>query len=557
MKRQSTPYLLLAALVILFASCSKKAKILVPEDAAIVVHINGASLNSKLSWDEIKQSKWYKIAYRETKDDLSKKILDNPEVSGIDIKSDAYFFVKVQGRNAYTGFTCSIKDEKAFAAFMAKTTEGKPAGKEGDLSIIASGDNVLTWNSSHFVFIGSNSHMRAHFNFGDDYNPRKRQRLTEDSLIKFAKAIYDLKNSESIASNGRFSDLMNEKGDIHLWMNTGKLYGGSLPAVFSLTKASTLFEGNATAAALNFDNGKISIDGKTYYNKELAELHKKYSRKNIDENMLKKIASDNVAAVIAMNYPPEGLKAFLNILGVDGLINMFLGQSDFGIDDFVKANKGDLMLAVSDFEFGEKEIKLDMGDKDYTYKITKPDAKILFATSVNDKASFEKLITLLRGKMGEESGFENKIAGKIRYKLLDNWFIAGTDSGQVNSFSTTNIDQPFIKKISGHPMGGFIDIQKFITGSKPSMESDSSVLRIADESLKYWQDIVFYGGEYKNGGTESHIEINLVDKSTNSLKQLSGYFGLIAKTMKEKEDAYRNWGDEPKMDTMLVAPKSK
>lgn len=496
-----------------------------PKDAAIVVHINGASLNSKLSWDEIKQTDMYAAMMQQAEDSLAKQILDNPEKSGIDIKSDAYLFVKNDGSNTYIGFTCNIKDEKAFTSFMGKVNEGKEITKKGKLSVIASGDDVLSWSNDRFLVVGT-SRMAEQYMGGTS-----RKRLTEDSLLKFATSIYDLKNKESIASDNRFSDMMDDKGDVHFWVNPGEMIGKTLPSILLLTKATTLIQGNATAATLSFENGKITINGKSYFNKELSSLYKKFSMKNFDEAMLKKIPSDNVTAVMAMNYPPDGLKALLELLGVDGLANMALAESGLNIDDILKAFKGDMMLAVTDFEFAEKEFSPDP-DEDWHMKRTVPNAKILFSTSVNDKASFEKMVDLVSGKMNKDGGDGSEIMDHISYKLNDDWFVAGSDSVQVNSFSSTNTDKPFIKTISGHPMGGFIDIQKIIRGSMSLAKEDSAASNVADESLKYWQDIVFYGGEFKNDAMESHIEINMVDKNTNSLKQLANYFNTIFKAKK-------------------------
>ena len=125
------------------------------------------------------------------------------------------------------------------------------------------------------------------------------------------------------------------------------------------------------------------------------------------------------------------------------------------------------------------------------------------------------------------------VTGKIPYQLKDNWFIAGNDSVSVSGFGATNTDHAFISRIKGHPMGGFLDIHQFINGAKPMYDSISMI--IADQSLKTWQDIVFYGGEFKNNATETHMEINLVDKSTNSLKQLNSYLGFVAKVMKDND----------------------
>jgi hypothetical protein len=212
-------------------------------------------------------------------------------------------------------------------------------------------------------------------------------------------------------------------------------------------------------------------------------------------------------------------------------------------------------LAVTDFEIAEKQIKDTLGGHDYSFKSKGPAAKILFGTSVNDKASFEKLITMLQGKLQEESPVIMGMAAKIPYRLTDNWFLAG-DSGLVNTFGATSTNHAFISRISGHPMGGFIDIQKFAGNIQSLMGSSSE--QVADSAVKFWQDIIFYGGEYKKGAVESHFEINLVDKTTNSLKQLNTYLGGLAKAQWDKREkqreAFRQWDTMPSQDSVVTTP---
>lgn len=550
MKLKLKPYSLLIMLLFVLGACSKKTNVPVPADAAMVLRIDGASLNSKLSWDEFKKGELYKLAMEEAKDEFYKKILDNPEESGIDIKSDAYFFITMRGRGAYTAFTCNIKDEKAFTMFMSKTLDGKTVVKDGSLSVVKENSSVLTWDSKRFVFIGDSPAMTSMGGFGGG-NGNSDRGYSEDSLVKFAKEIYDMKTSNSIGSNEKFASLISESADMHIWVNSGKLYSNTMPAIIAMTKASTMFEGNFTAAKVNFENGKISIDAKNYYNKQLSEFYKKYTGKNLDEEMLKKIPAGSVTGVLAVNYPPEGLKAFIQLLGFDGMVNEFLADMGYSTDEFVKGNKGDLLIAVSDFAVVEKEKTYTYGDQEIKNKSMEPEAKIVFASSVNDKTAFEKLMTVLKEKLNSAEGESFKEqASKIPYQLKDNWFVAGSDSSYVNAFGATSTNHPFISKISGHPMGGYVDIQKIITGFKPGI-TDSIGRVVADESAKFWQDALFYGGEHKDEAAVSHFEINLVDKNTNSLKQLHNYLGMIAKTFKEENERQKAKWDRTEMPPVV------
>ena len=57
-------------------------------------------------------------------------------------------------------------------------------------------------------------------------------------------------------------------------------------------------------------------------------------------------SSSDVVAVAAFNYSPTGLKEMLRILGVDVMADAYLSRLNYSIDEFVKANKGEV-LAVN------------------------------------------------------------------------------------------------------------------------------------------------------------------------------------------------------------------
>ena len=96
MQRKALFPLLIAAMMVMIYSCgrSDKSGIAIPKDASVVVHINASSLSKKLPWEEIRQTNWFKEAYAEAKDTLAKKMMDDPQSSGINTEADLIFFVK-------------------------------------------------------------------------------------------------------------------------------------------------------------------------------------------------------------------------------------------------------------------------------------------------------------------------------------------------------------------------------------------------------------------------------------------------------------------------------
>jgi hypothetical protein len=569
MKLSLRHLLLLAPFAFLLASCGgKKASVLVPKDAAMVIHFNMASLSSKLSWSEIKSADWFKMfaSQAEENDELTplqKSILDNPENSGVDFKSDLYFFFKVNGTRAYAVATGQLSDAKKFESTIQSVNEMMKIKKDGSISYTGSEEGCLTWTDKRFVFVapseapGSDFGPRNRYDYDDDDAYDGNEDVDFDSLLQFAKDIHGLKQSNSISGNSHFSSLMKETGDMHMLFN-GNAFMQEAMGPLRMLKASALLEENATGLAINFDNGKITANSKSWYGKELGALMKKYQPGNLNTDMLKRIPSQNLAGVIALNYPPEGVKEFLELLGADGMVNIFMGEVGLSIDDFVKANKGDVMLAVSDFGVKEKTVTVPMGSgKPNTYTTPRPDANIIFATSVKDKAAFTKLVDVLKNEMNKNEDAAKDMQ-KVKYKLSDDWFVMGNNQAAVDSFmaGSSTSSAALVSQISGHPFGGFIDLQKIFAGIPPSSGNmglvERTMLRVASQS---WENILFYGGEIQDGATIGHFEINMKDKSTNSLKQL---YTFIGKMVNEQRRIFMDEEmDMPTevMDTTIVEPK--
>lgn len=527
---------LCAIALLLITSCSSgdKSAIAIPKDAGLVLYINTTSLSSKLSWKEIQETNWFKEAYDEADDSLAKKLLTDPNNSGVNTDADLVMFVKRQGKNGYAVFSGGLKDAAAFEAFNKKMKPQATSSKDGDLSVLSLQEGIIaTWKDNRFIYV-FNAPMDSPRGFPGQDGDEAPKRLTKDSLINFAKGLYDLKSSNSLTSDDKFSSLLKENGDVHVWINSENLSGNMLGDMFSVTKLSDLTKGNASGMTLTFDNGKIDVKSKSYYNEKIAELLGKYKMKNIDADALARIPSENLVGVMSWNYPPEGLKEFLKLGGLDGMVNGFLGEAGYSIDEFVKANKGDVLVAVSDFEIKTTQgtyPSYEEGAPPTTYTKTDPSAKVLFAVSVNDRAAFDKMIGVVKAKMGPMA---NDTSFKISYSLNDKWFAAGNSEEQVNKFLAggANNKHAAISKLAGHPGGMYVDLQKILKTSEAAA-TDSATKVILGESVKMWEDVLATGGEFSNGSMTGHFEINLVDKSTNSLKQLNQYADKLAATRKK------------------------
>ena len=159
-----------------------------------------------------------------------------------------------------------LKDVKAYESMINKINNNKEIKKEGSISYTGDKEGLITWNNDRFIMVGQSAGFLPD-NEGF-YGNREKHSITMDSVLKFAKGIYNLKKSNSLGNDSRFASLINEKGDMHFWINTGSLFQNSIPmGMGGLFKVTSLLEGNATGYTVSFDNGKISASARSWFNK--------------------------------------------------------------------------------------------------------------------------------------------------------------------------------------------------------------------------------------------------------------------------------------------------
>jgi hypothetical protein len=247
--------------------------------------------------------------------------------------------------------------------------------------------------------------------------------------------------------------------------------------------------------------------------------------------MINNIPSKNLAAVFTFNFKPEGIKELLKLLALDGAANIGLAQYGFTLDDFIKANKGDVLIAVSDLKTGDK--------------ITDFNSNYIFAASVNDKNNFGKLIVAGQ-KVGAPYAQMVPSVNKINFNITDKYFALSSNADFTKNYLAGNANSnfDFISKLGNGPIGGFVNLQYVIANYKPNV-TDSIATQEYNLNAKLWDNIMITGGAFKDDAINQHWEINLMDKNTNSLKQLNNYgneLNLITK--KKNEAAKRSWEDE-------------
>ncbi|MCW3093838.1 MAG: hypothetical protein JWP81_4907 [Ferruginibacter sp.] len=529
---------LFGAVAMIFASCSKsntQGK-LIPKEAAIVIRMDGKSLSSKLPWEEIKQNPLFvEMGNDSTLPAALKSILDNPENAGIDIKTDCMFFAIKDSIGGYIAFEGKIKDEAKFKTFNQEITNNGASSEAGGVQFISKSPVCVGWNKETFVYVFD----APQFSQMDELSRRMmrdsidiRSRSARD-IGATCKSIFALAESNSLAKDEKFTHLMKAAGDMQFWVNTEELSKGSpTSGALAAVNLQNFYKGYVTTGTVNFDNGKMLVNATTYASDEMLKLFKKYRGGKVKEDMIKRMPGKDVVAVMALNFQPEAIRDLIKMTGLDGLINIGVQKIGFTVDDFIKANKGDIFFGLSDLTMKPDTTTFKFKDQEKNISISpKPQFNFIFATSIGDKESFNKLVNA--GKSIGNGVYSDSSKSPFSFNSNGTYFALSNNKQNVDQYlGGTSSDFDFIKKISGEPFGGYLNIQSLLKSFQNEAVKDSTAKIAYDATLQMWDNVFWKGGNYSDGGIQQTVEINLIDKSTNSLKQLNQYAAKLSQLYK-------------------------
>ena len=184
--------LLLSVSAILFlSSCNKTNKEgrYIPANAAFVVHLNGKSLDSKLPWEEIRQNELFKEVYADSSvPAIVKSVMDSPENTGIDVKTDLLIFVIKDSSGGYVAVEGTVKDAAKFKQFNNSLNKTPAVETEKDgIHFLASDNITASWKEEKFVMVmdapGLNSMNKMNRYYDDSTS------VTTDAIKKDLNAI--------------------------------------------------------------------------------------------------------------------------------------------------------------------------------------------------------------------------------------------------------------------------------------------------------------------------------------------------------------------------------
>ena len=527
--------------MLLMVSCKKKneAGKFIPGNAAAVAVFDGVSLTKKLSWEEIKQGEMFKQAYLDSSlSQMAKSVMDNPENTGLDVKNNITVFVVKDSSGGYGAVTGIIKDAAKFKNYLTATVKDGVASTSGKIQFITKDDYTFSWNEDRFYMVSeikglANNPMLGGMDFPTD-SIRDMDSViipvkSTMNLTAIAEKLYQIEAKNSLTENEKFGEVMSKEGDIKFWINVEALQSNSMGmAAMAMLNVGKLTKDSYYTGVANFEDGKVVMDIMSYSGKELSALWKKYEGDDMDTKIIAQSPIKDPAVLISMNYQPKGLKALLELTGLEGFANLGATKFGFTVDDFINGQNGKMLIVIGDV------IKDSSG---------KMEPKGFFTVGIKDKVAFAKIIAAAKKEAGMVP------AGKAEYAVNDNNFAIGTPgiaTAYLNGKSNNNYT--FLDRIKGGPVGGFINIDYLLNNTR----SSTNPTAMDSLNVAMWDNVVFYGGKFVDGGITQHLELNMKDKKTNALKQLNTYINKMAVEEKKRKELMEKEG--PKMNEVVAAP---
>lgn len=538
--------LLLLIAVALMTSCKKavpKQTKFIPKNAVFVATINTKSLQKKLMQNQAAIENIIKnISGSDTTVSKGKQEFEDLKSAGIDLDENFYVAVVNKGGGMTTGKGAivtsvigSLKDADKLQAYIKKKEPDAEVRKEKSYSYTTvNGDNIVAWTDDVVITMSYQKSFSGNDMEYDSATGSFNLRNPGNAINEMKAEIesdFNLKEDESVAAIPEFRDLMQEKPDASIWINSSASIE-DLP--LPLPKLKELFSNSFTAAKVNFEDGEITFDSKSYYSKELKDILKKYSGPTADLGLIENYPSDNINGFGVFAFNPQIINELVKYLEVGGMVDGYLTRmmgSNYTLQDLLKAIKGDFAVVVSDF--ATKTASDTMGVRPNAI----PNLKMIVNIPVGDKVQMNRLMDkLVEMQMLVKTNNQYMLAPnmqRIGYQLTvddKNVFIA-SDENLLNLYKAkskkANLNKDVMNDFKSKSGVAYINIESILNGMNSSVnEQARNVLPKAKETFK---DMEMYAENFNGKYVEGHGELRFKNEKENSLTSLLGFIETASK----------------------------
>lgn len=544
--------------IILLASCKKSFPpqlTFIPKNATVVAAINAEQLKDKLVKSQASLEKIISnlSGNSDTALEAGKKEWEALKKSGIDFEKNMYVWVVQKGSagsegtsmsNNISAAVASIKSSNDLAAYIKSKDATLEIKKDKNFSYVTKGgDKMIAWNDKSVVAMMYNKSYSGGMEYDSvtgNYNrkaPADANVTTE--LMAEMTASFTRAQGESIASIKEYTNLVAEKTDLSFWINPSNSING-IP--FPLPKIKELAEGNYTAVTLNFEDGKMVVNSKSYAGKALAGILKKYSGPEVDLDLVKRYPAADINGFMVFAFDPQifsGIVKYMEVGAlVDGYITKFMG-TNYTLEQALKAFKGDIAVVVSGIGFSNANSPDTMGVR----TMSMPIAKMIFTMPVGDKTEMNKIMDRLAFmKMLEKTSRGYELSGPSGFGLTglaDNESITiASDSQLLQAYKTKssavaqNIE---LKSYSGKSAAAYFNIASVLNSLSSQKQGDSTFNIVLNNAKATFKDLQAHSENFKGDAIASHFELRFVNEKENSLVSFLSFIAQASEMAKKNK----------------------
>jgi hypothetical protein len=557
---------------VVFSACSKipEQSKYIPKTAGVVLSINSKQISKKLVTNGITMDKMFAAVQEKDTSNAAMKAWKDAENSGIDLQNN--FFVSVifdSSTQSYVSMTGGLKDATKFEAYLKKNIANYSLKKKNDFQYVWQDDQqaVIGWNKETVIYVRSVDPNNLKNNGGmpsgipDADSEMMDSTVTAQPVRQVTPAadaaetvavgeldhLFHLKKEETAGTIDAFKDLLKNNADLSVYVNPEPIYSAQGSSITQMIPANlkNLIAGNYYTGAVNFEKGKVLVDGTSYVGKELAAIYKKYDSQDADLDMLEKYPSANITGFMLYGFDFRIIGDIVKSTGLDGIANMGLHSSGLTLDDILNAFKGQMMFAASDFAISKKPNPYyPEGDS-----LFQKDAKWVFAMKVGDKAAFDKVMTspMLQGMFTKQGDHyvmqEGGMPGMPAVSITDKLVVTASDKAILEQYlggkgKAEGLDNSFVSKIKGNPLGGYVNFEQ-IVNNFPEDDIPADGKALAGQIKNLLKDATVLTHKFDGKVSHSELVLTFKNENENSLVQLVNLGTNAAKYYQEHNEHER------------------
>jgi hypothetical protein len=527
----------------------------IPKNAVFVATLNTKSLKAKLAKNQATLENILRsIAGNDTSITKGKQEWEDLQASGVDLDDNFYIAVVQKGAamstNTGTMVTTTIgtlNDAKKLEAYIKKKQPNSEIRKEKNYSYTTvSGDNMVAWAEDLVIMMSYQNSLNRKMEYdstNQSYHFKDPVNSTNDMKTAM-DGYFNLKEDESVVSIPEFRDLMQEKSDGSFWVNSSS---GMANIPMPLPKLNELFANSFTAATVNFEDGQVAVNSKSYYSDELRDIIKKYTGPTADLSAIENYPSNNINGFVAFAFNPQMINALVQHLEMGGMADSYLTKmmgSEYTLTDALKAIKGDFTMVVSDFQ--STAVTGGPGQQ----AGSSANFKMIVNIPVGDKVQMNRVMDkMVQNRMMVKTAQGYTVAPELNRV---GFAVSVDDQNILIARDATFLEQYKMKtqkaRLTGDVMDNFkdksaisyVNIESIINGVPSQNTQADSVILKAKSTFK---DAKGYLDNFNGKYMEGHYELRFKDEKANSLTSLLGFFETASKNIKRNGSFNRTEND--------------